>query len=343
MVRIPALADARSCAEHHSTLKDFYLYAACKAAGISAEEAEARRLPSRVVDVLKGTVAGATTGNVGLTNYGVLAHIGFFDRILGDALRLPLMPGRIVIGSDIDASSVSEGAGKPIRAMALSASDLTPLKVATMVVLSKELFTGLTTAGVRFLERMLRRAVARGTDSAALTALGGTSFEANSTNTWDSILGDFQEVAHMVEIGADSRLYWVTTSRVMKAISRAATANGITTIGLQGGEIMGAPILLSDGAQADTLTLIDAAQIAVAVADPQIELRTSSQADVQMSDTPTQDAENPTASTLVSAFQANLQVLRCERTFGIKALGAHALATLTNITWTGGQDSPATL
>src|SRR5262245_3073476 len=123
-MRIPALANARDWAEHHSTLREFYLYAACKAAGITAAEAAARRLPSRVVDTLKAAVAGATTGNVGLTNYGLLvgafldsvAHIGAFDRLVGDALRLPLMPGRVVIGSDIDAGSVSEGAGKPVRA-----------------------------------------------------------------------------------------------------------------------------------------------------------------------------------------------------------------------------------
>ena len=47
MVRIPALNNAREWAEHHSTLKEFYLLCACKAAGISGEEAEARR-PGRV-------------------------------------------------------------------------------------------------------------------------------------------------------------------------------------------------------------------------------------------------------------------------------------------------------
>ena len=80
MVRIPRLDDARSWAEHHSTLKEFYLYAACKAAGITAAEAEARRLPSRVVDVLKATVAGGTTANVGLTSYGTLVG-AFLDSV----------------------------------------------------------------------------------------------------------------------------------------------------------------------------------------------------------------------------------------------------------------------
>ena len=62
-----------------------------------------------------------------------------------------------------------------------------------------------------------------------------------------------------------------------------------------------------------------------------------------MSDSPTQDSEAPTATTTVSAFQANLLVLRCDRAFGIKTIGPNAVATLTGINWAGGQDSPATL
>ncbi len=72
MVRIPALNTAREWQEHHGKLQEFYLLAACRAANISAAEAEARRLPARVVEVLKATVAGSVTGNVGLSNYGQL-------------------------------------------------------------------------------------------------------------------------------------------------------------------------------------------------------------------------------------------------------------------------------
>jgi hypothetical protein len=209
---------------------------------------------------------------------------------------------------------------------------------------SKELFTGLTGAGIRFLERMLRRGIARGADEAALSVLtASNSFEANSTASWDSMLGDLQELAHSVRIGADSRLYWVTTSRVLKAISRAAYANGITEIGLQGGTLLGAPIIVSDGIADNSMTLVDASQIVVAVADPQLELRTSSQASIEMSDSPSQNSETPQPSTLVNAFQANLQVLIAERNFAIKVIGPNAAATLTDITWPSGQDSPASL
>ncbi len=157
------------------------------------------------------------------------------------------------------------------------------------------------------------------------------------------MLGECQEVSHHIRIGADSRLFWITTSRVLKALARAAWSNGVTEVGLQGGTLLGAPILLSDGTTSNSITLLDASQIAVAVPDPQIELRTSNQADVELSNTPTQELQNPTASTVVSAFQSNLQILIAERAFGIKAIGQNAVATLTGVNWAGGQDSPAVL
>ena len=81
------------------------------------------------------------------------------------------MPGRIVIASsDADAASVGESAGKPLTALALSASDFTLLKTAVILALSKELVVGLGGPGLRFLERWLRRGVARETDRAALVA-----------------------------------------------------------------------------------------------------------------------------------------------------------------------------
>jgi hypothetical protein len=126
-------------------------------------------------------------------------------------------------------------------------------------------------------------------------------------------------------------LYWVTTSKVLKAISRAAWAAGVTDVGLQGGVLMGAAVIASDGADEGTLTLLDASQIAVAVADPPLELRTSSQTSIQLSDSPSQDSGVPVASTRVSAFQANLQVLICERNFSIKAIGPNAAVTVTGI------------
>lgn len=354
---MPSPAIMRRAKEQHDDVlafTDFVKYAACimtaRDATQSLGRAEVGHVPERVQRVLKAAVVGATTGSAGLTGYGPLVgsfmdslrNIGAFDRIAGDAMRLPLHPGRVVINSStIIASAGTEGAAKPVKALSLTPDDITPQKVISQIVLSKELIDGLGDEGLRALGRELRASVALGTDTAAMTVLTATNSmeSSNSASTFDSMLGEIEELAHSVNLSAASRPYYITTPQIAKGLARAATASGVTTMGLLGGELMGTPVLVSDGQGPGKITLVDATGLAVA--DEPIELRSSENAAIEMDSAPSHEATTPTAVSMVSMFQTNCRCLLAERNFAIKVIHHNAVATITGVEWGGGSDSPA--
>ena len=99
------------------------------------------------------------------------------------------------------------------------------------------------------------------------------------------------------------------------------------------------PVVVSDGQAPGKITLVDARQIAVA--DEPITLRSSENAALEMSDTPSHDSTTPTATTLVSMFQTNCRALLAERHFAVKVLKATGVATMTGVEWSAGGGSPA--
>jgi hypothetical protein len=313
------------------------------------ERAKAINASDRVQRVLKASVVGGTTSNAGLSEYGPLVgafmdslrNIGAFDRIATDAMRLTLHPGRVVVNSSaIIASAGTEGAAKPVKRLSLTPADMTPQKTLAQVVLSKELIDGLGDEGLRALGRELRASVALGTDTAAMTVLTATNSgeSSNSASTFDSMLGELEELAHNVNLSAASRPYFVITPQIAKGLAHAATANGVTTMGVLGGEVMGTPVLVSDGQGTGKVTLVDATGLAVA--DEPIDLRSSEHASIEMDSAPSHEATTPTAAQMVSMFQTNCRCLLAERNFAVKVIRPSSVATLTSVEWGGGTDSP---
>jgi hypothetical protein len=314
--------------------------------GEAERKAKALRLPERIQ---KAAVASATLGNVGITEFGVLLgsfmdslrNVGAFDRLLRDAMTMPLQPGRVVVNtSAIVSSEVTEAVAKPIKALHLNASDFTPRKVIAQVVLSKELIDGLTDEGLRALGRELRASVALATDTAFMSELStSNSFEGSSTNSFATMLDDMVELARNVQLGATSKPYFIMTSPNAKGLAKAATANGVTTMGIMGGEIMGIEVLLTDGQGTNKVSLVDASGLAIS-SEP-IELRASEQAVLEMNDAPTHNSSTPTATSLVSMWQTNCRALLAERRFAVKQIRPSAVATLTSVVWGNTGDSPA--
>jgi hypothetical protein len=332
-------------------LKDFIKLAGLLMAypGEADQKAKEFGFSDRVLGVLKAAVPGGLTSNVGLTDYGPLVgsfmgslrHVGAFDRILADAFRLPLRPARVSVHSSaIVASEVAEGAGKPVRRLQFALGEFAPKKVIAQVVLSRELIEGLTEAGLSALGRELRASVVLGTDASFLSEIGATnSFEGSATNSFSEMLDALEELAHNVQLGATSKPYFVMTTQNAKGLAKAATANGITSVGVMGGEILGVPILVNDGQGAGKITLVDASGLAMAT--DVIDLRSSEHAALQLDDTPTNaSGPSPTATSLVSMFATNNACLLAERYIAVKAVSPNATATLTNAFWGAVGDSP---
>jgi hypothetical protein len=353
MSSISAVAEAKARYEDAVARSDFLKAAACVMTTSGSDEAvrkaQSFRLSDRTQRLIKAAVPGATLGEVGLSDYGPslgsfmdsLRNVGAFDRLQRDALNLPLRPGRVVIHSSaVVASEVDEAVAKPIKALDLTSETFEPRKIVAMVVLSRELIDGLTEEGLRALGRELRSAVSLGSDAAFLTELGtSNSFDGSSTTSFATMLDDLEELTRNVQLGATSKPYLIMTSPNAKGLAKAATANGVTTMGIMGGELLGVPIVVSDGQGSGKITLVDASALVISSAP--IELRTSEHASIEMNDAPSHNSSTPTAASLVSMWQTNNRCLLCERQFAVKVIRPSATATLTNVSRGAMGDSPA--
>jgi hypothetical protein len=335
--------------EATSALADFVrvagLIMTCR--GDAERKADEFGFSDRVKRVLKAAVPGGLTSNVGLAAFGPmlgafmdsLRHVGVFDRILADAFGLPLRPARVLINSSaIVSSEVAEGRAKPVRRLQYTSGDFVPRKVIAQVVLSRELIDGLTETGLAALEREMRASVALGTDTSFLTELGSSNAFESSGSDFDSAFNDLEELVRSVHLGSGSIPYFIVTPTIAKTLSVMAWRNNITTLGIMGGEILGVPVLVTDGQGTGKVTLADATGLAMATGP--IDLRASEQASVQLDDAPTNASDVPTATTLVSCFQINSRCLLAERYFSAEAIRPNAVATLTNVQWGSVGDSP---
>jgi hypothetical protein len=236
--------------------------------------------------VRKAVVGGATAGNAGLSAYGTmvgaftstLRNSGAFDRLLRDAMVMPMRPNRVVINSVVMiGSEVSEGAAKPLRALQLTSSDFQPKKIAVQLVMSRELVDGLTDEGMRTLGNELRAAVALGSDSVLLSELSSANtFEGSATTSWSEQLDQIEELMRSVKLGAGSKPYFITTSSIAKSLSKGAASVGLSGLGPMGGVLLDTPLVVSDAQSSGRITFVDASSLAVATEE--ISLRSSDEA-----------------------------------------------------------------
>lgn len=337
------LRTAKQAQDHSVAWDDFVALAALTMTTSSKAEALEKALQvgasRRVVDGLKATVAGATTqSGTGLSNFGSLLGafmasvraVSAFDQVAASAMRLPQFVGRVIVSSVVGTSSVNEGAGKPLRSLTLAATDITPKKIVSQIVMSKELIDGLGTEAMDSLGNELRKSVAFGSDTEFLAALTGNANEAvGGSATFAGILDDMSELARSVQTGAGSRLFYIVTSEIAKALAAGAAANGLVGMGILGGELMGVPVLVSDAQANDRITLVDASGLAVFLGE--ISLKSSEEATVQMDSAPSQDSTTGTGSTLVSMWQTNSFALMAEREMAVKPIRPSSYAHMDSV------------
>jgi hypothetical protein len=170
----------------------------------------------------------------------------------------------------------------------------------------------------------------------SLITSGATSI-ASSGSTASAAAADIAALLAAVATGSASRLYLITTSTVGKqltSLSAGGAARTFPDATYRGGELAGIEILISDGAPASTITLIDASGIGFAVENVRID--TSAQASVQLNDAPDSP---PTASTnLLSLWQSNLVAVLIERFFAARAVRPNSVAQITGANYSS--DSP---
>ena len=133
---------------------------------------------------------------------------------------------------------------------------------------------------------------------------------------------------------------WILHPITAAFLSRLTNANGdasFPNVSVLGGTLLGLPIIVSaslpghvGSPSTSQITLLDAARVWVAQ-DPQMELTISRHGTIEMLDNPTNSSLTPTATTMVSMFQANSVALRAIRTINWKISDPGFAAVLTGV------------
>lgn len=235
--------------------------------------------------------------------------------VAGQLSRLRRTPPNIpmiVQSARAKAGWVAPGAGIPLSAPGFTRGIITPRKLAAMVVVSNELLAAATPLAESVIQEDLLTAIAEASDLAFIDPGNSGVAEQTPPSVTDGVTpltatGDFKaDLERMVAAfqGDLSAAYLVGRPELFVQLSGADFPN----IGARGGEIAGIPALPTtglpnDGDDSYQLALIDPTGITYATNDGATEIKSSRQASIQMSDTPTQNSGTPTGTTTVSLFQ----------------------------------------
>jgi HK97 family phage major capsid protein len=236
--------------------------------------------------------------------------------------QAPPLVRTVTVSSGSTAAWVDEGTAKPMSSLTLDTDTMKLKKVIALVVATEEMLQAGGTKGEILLANDLARAVAKAIDEAFLDPhnAGDTATPASvlygateipSTLTWSV---DLKEAISAFD-GDLSNAYWVARPEVFAGIS----SGDHPAVGARGGELLGIPCLPSiwmpnDGASpaSDFLALVDASGIVVCE-NPNVEIKPSRQATVEISTNPSHEVTTPTPSQLVSLWQTNSVGLLVER------------------------------
>lgn len=278
-----------------------------------------------------GDLAGTFATTVGATFLDSLAEgPSAFDRLRPytrpAAFNVPLLTP----AAPLSAAVVADGKHLPVTKLGNNSSSLTPVKVGGLAVASREALS--TAEGIAAFVAELRAAVGVATDAEFLGTIQ-TDADTNGAASTDP-LADLQVLLDGVNQSGFGSLYFACPPSVanLMAILTGTTGRIFPDATPTGGNLLGVPLLVTAGAPADTLTLLDASAIATGSEDMLVKL--SDAAMVEMDSAPAGESTTPTGATgaLVSVFQADCVALLGIRSFAAKLVRTSGAAVLTGVT-----------
>ena len=178
-------------------------------------------------------------------------------------------------------------------------------------------------------------AIAHGADLALLdpTNAGDDATPAAVTNGATAISAGGDPVADIREL-VEAFAGDLTTSALVMRPEVAASIAGpaFPRVGVNGGEVLGLPVLTSRKAPAASIILIDGASIATGNGTD-AGLSISTKAAIQMDDDPDMTGDSPTGTSVVSLWQTNSVGLLADITTGWKRVRADAVVMITGATY----------
>ena len=252
---------------------------------------------------------------------------------------------------------VGEGKGKPLTKWGYDSSSLHPLKVAAIAVLTQEALRNGSVA----IDMLVRDELAKslqevldedfinpaknGVDNVSPSSItyGATKVESSGSSV-ESIEKDFQSLWYryvLANLDPANAVYIMSAVSAMH-LSELRDEKGnylYPDLTLTGGSIKGVPVLVSQYAK-DVVVLMSATEVYLGDEDGVL-LDMSTEASLEMSDTPTQDGISGKGAELVSLWQTNLVGIRAERIINWKRRRKEAVAYISDVKWgvPGGTDS----
>jgi hypothetical protein len=248
----------------------------------------------------------------------------------GGFRRTPMRTRISASASNATGWIAGESKPRPLSSLTLHSAELKPVTAAAVLVLTRELARSANPGATALIERELRNAVGAVVDEKFFDLLIDTSTVSipSSGNTTDDVRVDLRALLNAVNT-TEGDLFFCAASDVAKSLSAMEWPYG--NVGPQGGELMQCPLIVSPAIPAGTLRLVNASAIAADAG--LLTLRGLTAGDVEMSNTPGQDAGSGAGAQMVSLFQTDSVGLLASVEFAVEAVLSNASAQLTGVTW----------
>lgn len=246
---------------------------------------------------------------------------------------------------------VGEGAPKPLTSFDFTSTEHRWNKVASIAVLTEELIRFSDPSAERLVRDSLADAVIARTDidfidpakalvanvSPASITNGATAIPSRGP-TAEDVRCDLQALwaPFIAANNAPRTAVYIMNSTTALAVSLMVNALGTAQefpgITMNGGTLLGVPVIVSDYVPEGIVALVNASDIYLSD-DGQVTVDASREASLQMLDNPTNNSATGTPTTMVSMFQTNSVALRAERYINWSRRRASGVAYLTDVTW----------
>lgn len=252
---------------------------------------------------------------------------------------------------------VGEGKAKPLTSFDFSRTTLTPLKVANIVVLTDEVIRDSSPSAEAIVRDQLAEALKARLDidfiNPAKTASAGVSpasitngaphSAASGTGDADDVRADIRSLLNEYVNGNNPATSAVLIMRTETALALSMMVNALgqrefNEIGMNGGTLMGIPVITSNHVPSGVVAIINASDVYLAD-EGGIRIDMSREATVEMLDgSLTGDSIGVvpgTAASTVSLWQTNSVGFLAERTINWARRRTPSVAYLTGVAWGG--------
>lgn len=305
-----------------------------------------------LVETIKAAVAGGGTdaGEWGAELVRAERYTGDFidylySRTIFDKLPLREVPANInIAGQDGAATAYWVGQSKSIPVSKADFFDvnLTPLKVAALAVVSKELLRDSSPSAEKLVRDALVEASAQRVDQTFLGAgaavagvspagiLNGVTAGVSAGADVEGVIADVKALyAGFIAANNAEGLQFVTTQSLSKSIGLMQNALGnwaFPGMSANGGTLLGDPLSAGGNVGAGDLILLKPSDI-FKIGDRGVEVSLSTEASVQMADNPDGASDTPTPNaSVVSMFQTDSVAIKVVRPLNFAKRRASAVA-----------------